>query len=744
MVPARRGEGRAGAMSSTDTDCGGRSAVVGGCISCVIDNHPRLHLEALRWYACLTEVAGVDPSDLVVQVVGPMDSEPLRHLERQGVTVRPIDRFDERSPHCNKIAGALRLAEDARSGVVVLSDADTAILDDPRKIDRPDRAVSAKTVDSPIPPMDVFVRIFETAGIPIPSEVPLPWGPDQRTVRGNCNGGIYLLDGALLPQVASAWATWARWLLDRRELLEEWAIYVDQVAMAVALAAEGVEWHSLDVTWNTPTHDQTRIPPAPQRPHVLHYHQQVDPSGLITPVGRLSIDSAIEVANSAITQVFEEVSPSATLRRWRAADQPAGLPAEPSGALASLVAALRPSRVLEVTEADRSVVGGIHGTDPPFKAVLVTPSELLSGGVTDQSRESGSDLTVALDVLEHVESAADYRRMVEFLWGSTNGALVVSGFADCFGERGAGDYYHEPLRDTLRAVASDAEVYPVATGGSSETVALLRVLDDAHPRDFGSNTLAPLIDRIPDPTALLTMRLSARTTTGFYPDHSPRLWEYPVVARLIAENLEPGSRLVDVGAGVSPLAPFLSSKGYLVETVDPSPVRRDWTDHSEWSEWHFLDYAAADLASRSWNCTLDRVPVRPLFDGAYSVSVIEHVPAVARRALLADISARTRIGGLVVLTIDLQPGSDDLWNYNLAVLVDDPADHGTLQSVVEECSAVGLELIHEERVRDWPVTHVEIGLLAFRQRAPVTVARWRAARDKLRHRASHRDASPRG
>jgi hypothetical protein len=124
--------------------------------------------------------------------------------------------------------------------------------------------------------------------------------------------------------------------------------------------------------------------------------------------------------------------------------------------------------------------------------------------------------------------------------------------------------------------------------------------------------------------------------------------------------------------------------------------------------------------------------------------VIEHVPAEERRALLADISARTRTGGLVVLTIDLQPGTDDLWNYNLGVQVDDPSDHGTLQSVVEECSAVGLELFFEERVRGWPVTHVEIGLLALRQRAPVSVGRWRAGWESLRWRAPRRGGARRG
>jgi hypothetical protein len=724
----------------------GRSPASGGCIACVIDAQPRFHLEALRWYACLTEVAGVEASDLVAHVVGPLDSEPLRHLERQGVTVRSIDRFDERSPHCNKIAGALRLAQDGSDGVVVLSDADTAILDDPRRVERPVRSVSAKTVDSPLPPIEVLTRIFETAGIPTPPDVPLPWGPDQRTIAGNCNGGIYILDAALLPQVSSAWARWARWLLDRSELLEDWAVHVDQVAMALALAAETIEWHSLDASWNTPTHYQAFIPSDPPRPHVLHYHWEVDSSGLIKSVGRASIDGQIEIANSVIAQVFEVVAPSATLRRWHAGNEvPVALPTDATGALTSLAASFGLPSVLEVAEAGRSVTQGL----PVGERRVVIPSiedlaALRSGDVSDRSEEHRADLTVALDVLQRVPTASEYHRLVELLWESAKGALVVSGFADSYGVRGVGEYFHEPLRRTLDLVAPDAEVYPVAGDGSSETVVVLRTPNNPHPRDFGSKTLQPLIDRVPDPTALLTMRLAARTTTGFYPDHSPRLWEYPVVEKLLTQHLEPGSRLVDIGAGVSPLAPFLGSEGYLVETVDPSPILRDWSHHLEWNEWGYLDYAATGLASRSWNCALSQVPSRPFFDGVFSVSVIEHIPAKKRRSLLADISARTRIGGLVILTIDLQPGTDDLWNYNMDVRVDDPSKHGTMQSVVEECSAVGLELIHEDRVRDWPVTHVEIGLLALRQRAPWPVDRPRAALKSLRWWAQRRGSLRRG
>jgi hypothetical protein len=68
-----------------------------GTFSCVIDEDPRFHLETLRWYASITAVAGVHPSDVVVHVVGPTGSDALSILRDKGVTVRSVPRFDARS-----------------------------------------------------------------------------------------------------------------------------------------------------------------------------------------------------------------------------------------------------------------------------------------------------------------------------------------------------------------------------------------------------------------------------------------------------------------------------------------------------------------------------------------------------------------------------------------------------------------------------------------------------------------------
>jgi hypothetical protein len=104
-----------------------------------------------------------------------------------------------------------------------------------------------------------------------------------------------------------------------------------------------------------------------------------------------------------------------------------------------------------------------------------------------------------------------------------------------------------------------------------------------------------------------------------------------------------------------------------------------------------------------------------MFDGAYSVSVIEHIPSDARRALLGELADRVRPGGLVVLTIDLVRDTDDLWNRNLGVAVEDPLIHGNFDGIVTECEGAGLELLRRESVRKWGDADVDIGLLVLRR-----------------------------
>jgi SAM-dependent methyltransferase len=721
---------------------------VRGTFSCVVDEHPRFHLDALRWFASLTTIAGVDPRDLVIHVVGSDTSDALVHLRSRGVTVRSIDRFDPRSPHCNKVAGALRLVDEQTEGLVVLCDTDVAVLEDPRTLVLPPGSIGGKVVDTPVPPLEVLYEIFAVAEVPVPPTTPLPWGEHQSTIVGNSNGGLYLIPAPLLPVVAHAWETWANWLLARRELLLDWTFHLDQVAMALALAAEGIGSAQLDVRWNTPIHDLTRIPPDPPTPAVIHYHQEIDHEGRIRVTGSPSIDRQIERVNKAIGQLWQEAFPNDTFWQWRYLTDPElgsgiGSRGQPllgkRELLATLLEAIAPTSVIDVGcgdgEATRDLpMPGYVGIDVSSEAVRLakigrSEGTFLVGSLADFPVRA--DLTICLDVLVHQSDVVAYRDLVARLWESADRALVISGYEQSRGTEYPRVHFHEPLSATLLAVAPEAEYYPVREEHGITTFVVLRPPPAPHPRDLRAASLSSVIDRHPDPLTLLALRLDGQRTLGFFPDHVPRLWEYPVAAGLITQHLQAGSRLVDVGAGITPLAPFLTARGYVVDTVDPSEIHRAWPPAQDWNEWGYLDYAEAGLGHRSWNCTLDELPESTVFDGALSISVIEHIPARGRRALLEAMAVRLRPGGLMVLTVDLTRGGMDLWNRNMGRIVDKPGRHGTFQDVITEGRSAGFELVQSDVVREWGDVEVDIGLIVMRRKEPF-VTPWRRAWRTLR------------
>jgi hypothetical protein len=51
------------------------------------------------------------------------------------------------------------------------------------------------------------------------------------------------------------------------------------------------------------------------------------------------------------------------------------------------------------------------------------------------------------------------------------------------------------------------------------------------------------------------------------------------------------------------------------------------------------------------------------------------------------------------------------------VQVENPAHHGSLDDVVAECAAIGLEPFRQEVVRDWGSSRVDIALIALRRSA---------------------------
>lgn len=258
--------------------------------------------------------------------------------------------------------------------------------------------------------------------------------------------------------------------------------------------------------------------------------------------------------------------------------------------------------------------------------------------------------------------------------------------------------HHPELHD---AIAEDPQWAPLLRESSWRR---------GHARDIDPADLSTMLVASPQLRLLNELVASSREAFGFFPAHSPRALEYPwVLAEL--QDMAHGSRILDVGAGVNVLPLALARRGAAVTTIDAHPLVRDPRRREDWNEWGFLDYAAFDARVRSVHARYEDWSADAPFDAIYSVSVIEHLPARLRRRWIAAFAAQLRGDGVLLLSVDLAPGSDALWNRSEGTVVEDRGEHGDLDTLRAELAQAGFRVGATQVVRGLPHSNVDVALL---------------------------------
>src|SRR5215208_890799 len=121
-----------------------------------------------------------------------------------------------------------------------------------------------------------------------------------------------------------------------------------------------------------------------------------------------------------------------------------------------------------------------------------------------------------------------------------------------------------------------------------------------HPYDMDDADLARARTEARRPDLLEELVATGRAVFGFFPNHYPHTLNYPWVLERL-EALPPGARVLDVGAGVSPLPIVLVQRGLRVDCIDRSPTSRTMPVTAEWNEWGFFDYSIVDVRIRSYH-----------------------------------------------------------------------------------------------------------------------------------------------
>jgi len=202
----------------------------------------------------------------------------------------------------------------------------------------------------------------------------------------------------------------------------------------------------------------------------------------------------------------------------------------------------------------------------------------------------------------------------------------------------------------------------------------------------------------------------SRKCFGFFTKTSTRSIEYPWVFDQLT-RLKRDARILDIGAGISPLPIALKQSEKVVETIDSHPIIWQVNPKNNWNEWGFLDYKNIDPKIQSFNEDVTRfTPVAP-YDAIYSISVIEHMPRSEWEKTLKLTSSWLKPEGQLILTLDLIPNTDDLWNRSEGKTVDTDSEHGTLADIHKTLSEVGYAIQDSFVKREIPYSKTDVAFL---------------------------------
>jgi 2-polyprenyl-3-methyl-5-hydroxy-6-metoxy-1,4-benzoquinol methylase len=714
-------------MDTVETRDAGPSAPGSVAFSCVVDKDPFLIAQCFVWLYCLTELQSLSPDQIFVHHTELGNREFLDWLRCRGVNLVKIEQYDERSPYCNKLR-QLRTFCRRKFERVVLMDCDTAWVG---RVALPCHApVAAKISDLASPPEPVLAQIFRAAGVGDPDWVEVSFPADEpgwrHTDRNYCNGGLYILSGDIIPQLDLVWRKWANWCLKRPHLFGEFAAHADQVSFALALREMQLHADHLSLEWNYPLHFPAATLPdiAPQ---ILHFHRQFGPHFEIQSCGVPTVDQTIDALNKKISEFLGKHFINTMfwdLRYKIAPELGSGIGSrgdileQKRKWLDCALMTFAHKRVVDIGCGDLETMRELplthyRGFDVSRQAIAIARSkrpdwQFKAIEATRADWDAG-DVVICLDVLIHQKRRSDFEELLGRLIASARDRLIVSGYNRPPHNSSDIVAFHRPLIDALKESNAFSEISIL---GHYRDLSLVvadkrRGGSEAHPNDIEAGDFNEASSLTPRPDLLRALADLSRETFGFYTKQFSRGLEYPWIAQKL-EALPPGQRAVDIGAGLNPLPLFLARRGAFVDCIDFHPLARAGASDAGWNEWGFFDYSRCHPHLRSHNVdALQFAPAAPV-DVVYSVSVIEHMPRATWQALLMQCRQWLRDNGRLLLTIDLIPGTQFLWNYSEGQEVEPPGVHGDIDAFAAQLGIAGFQPIDAFVWKDVPKSRTDL------------------------------------
>ncbi len=245
-------------------------------------------------------IAGAEAVCYFDRVVDARVAESLRSLDVAVRLIAPVD------PRCAMGNNQIMLEEDGSYDWLVALDCDVVVTAD-FSHELTGDAVAAAPVDHSLVPLGEWAAFFAAFGVTMP-----PVRYRSRCHNAICpayfNAGVLLVPSGLVQQLRAAWA---RWLVEVVDSFDQARVpssfgghraFTDQLAFALALAAEGIPHRALPLSMNAPSHLEVHPINDPEHvdPFIVHYHHNIDESGELPLSGHRGIDAAISRVNAAL------------------------------------------------------------------------------------------------------------------------------------------------------------------------------------------------------------------------------------------------------------------------------------------------------------------------------------------------------------------------------------------------------------------------------------------------------------
>ncbi len=274
--------------------------------SCVMDQNVKFARQAFVWASSLLKYAGQDPDTILIHFVNQLNPRYKWIFDSWGIKTQIVKPFDSRHPPSNKLT---QLESESLHSIdyVVLCDCDIAFCGSISSWIT-GTSIRARIAQYASLHLDQWRYIFQKAGLKFPVARMKVLCEDVETLPTYCNGGLIIIPQPVFQNLRKVWPRWARWLLDRPELVRPNNYFTDQISFALSCEELGLGINYLPIELNFPPNtrflDQIQIASRKKEIHpiVLHYGRDTKkgPGDFLRTLNIDSVDRQIRKINDLI------------------------------------------------------------------------------------------------------------------------------------------------------------------------------------------------------------------------------------------------------------------------------------------------------------------------------------------------------------------------------------------------------------------------------------------------------------